>query len=132
MGQSNGGRIPVAIYGAGSAGLQLVSSLRNSKEYRPVLLIDGSKTLQRLIISGLRGVSPSALHHFSEIGRIKEIFLALPSVGQDRKKRILRDIHTLGCKVSKLPSYETILRTGGFVPSLRPIEADDLLDRDGI
>ena len=45
--------INVLIYGAGDAGLQLVSALERSSQYNPVGFIDDSKDLQNHQVSGL-------------------------------------------------------------------------------
>ena len=46
-------RIPVAIYGAGAAGIQLASALRQAQETRPVFFVDDNPSLTGLMISGL-------------------------------------------------------------------------------
>ncbi|MEP1207437.1 MAG: nucleoside-diphosphate sugar epimerase/dehydratase [Rhizobiaceae bacterium] len=125
-------RTPVAIYGAGSGGLQLVSALRSSTQYRPVLLLDDDKSLHRVMIGGLRVRSPTILKNFVESERVKEIFLAFPSLPGSRRNQILQELAPLNCPVSELPPYETILKSGGLEPALRPVEADDLLGRDGV
>ncbi len=132
LGHDDSKRIPVAIYGAGSGGIQLVSALRNSTQYRPALLVDGDKSLQRVMISGLLVRPQSALAEYVNAGRIKEIFLAVPSLSLTRRNQILQDLSALNCPVSELPPYETILKSGSLVSSLKPVEADDLLGRDKV
>lgn len=50
--------LPVAIYGAGESGRQLLTILREHKEYNPIFFIDDKKKLQYHTIHGLK-VYPS-------------------------------------------------------------------------
>ncbi|MEP4152345.1 MAG: hypothetical protein ABJL73_13655, partial [Lentilitoribacter sp.] len=47
-------RLPVAIFGAGQAGVQLILALKQSTEYRPVALVDDNRSLHGLVVEGLR------------------------------------------------------------------------------
>lgn len=132
LNQDSKGKVPVAIFGAGSDGLQLAASLRKSDRYRPVLFVDDSKALQRMMISGLRVRSPTILAQLASKGLVKEVFLAIPSLPQSRKNEILKELKGLDCTVSELPSYESIVKSGGLLSSLQPVEADKLLGRDGV
>lgn len=129
-GSSN--KIPVAIYGAGAGGLQLLAALRNSSDYKPVLLVDKDKALQRLMISGMRVHSPAALNKYADRGKIEEIFLAFPSLNQTQRSQVLNDLKDIDCKVSELPSYEDIVRSGGVLRSLKPLEPEELLGRKDV
>lgn len=123
---------PVAVYGAGAAGLQLISALNRSTEYRPVLFVDDNKRLQGVIIAGLRVYSPASLSKQLESGRISKILLAMPSIGAARKARIMRELEQIKCEVLELPSYVEMIDSGGVLRSLRPVAAEDLLGRDGV
>lgn len=85
-------RAPVAVYGAGAGGMQLISSLKESSEYRLALLIDDNKNLHNVIIGGLRVISPSKLTQQIAAKKIEKIFLAAPKISQSRKIKILSDI----------------------------------------
>ena len=61
--QINNTRENVAIYGAGEAGIQLVSALAQSKEVKPVAFIDDSKLQQQLIIFGLSVYAPDNIEN---------------------------------------------------------------------
>ena len=47
-------REPIAIYGAGSAGKQLLASLTDNSKYKPLLFIDDDPKLVNLLISNLK------------------------------------------------------------------------------
>lgn len=124
--------IPVAVYGAGAGGVQLVAALKNSREYDPALLVDDSKHLQGLTISGLRVFKPSAIERYLKQGRIEKVFLAIPSISSAKKQQIIRSLAGLGCEVQEVPSYVEIIQSGGVYRSLRPVSPEALLGRDGV
>ena len=122
-------RVPVAVYGAGAGGIQLVAALRNSSEYDPVLLVDDSKHLQGLTISGLRVYDRAALESYSKSGAIKKVLFAIPSISQSKKRQVMNYLATLDCEVQEIPSYVEIIKSGGVFRSLRTVQPEALLGR---
>ena len=51
--ERGGDRKPVAIYGAGAAGIQLAAALRQAREARPMFFIDDNPNLHGLMVAGL-------------------------------------------------------------------------------
>ena len=125
-------RIPVAIYGAGAAGTQLIFALNRSREYRVVAVVDDNPTLFHVMIGGLRVQPAKALERLALSGRIEQVLLAMPSVGTVRRREILGHLGELPCKVQTLPAYPDIIRGGGLATSLKPVSSDDLLGRDAV
>lgn len=125
-------RRPVAIYGAGAAGIQLVSALRQSHEVRPLLFVDDNIALQGLIIAGLPVHPPRKLDSLSETGKIESVLLAIPSAELARQRAIVRELQHLDCEVQTLPSYIDMIAGKGLVDGLHPVSADDLLGRDKV
>ncbi len=125
-------RIPVAVYGAGAGGLQLIAALKSSRLYRPVLFVDDNQNLQNLEIAGLQVHAPSSLADHLAEGRIEKVFLAIPSISPAKRRQKLATLQDLDCEVLELPSYIEMIRSGGMLRSLRPIDPEDLLGRAGV
>lgn len=123
-------RIPVAIYGAGSAGIQLVSALRASSEVKPVAMVDDNLTLQNLIISGLSVHAPSRLPELVRAKKIERILIAMPSIARARQREILAELDHLDCDVQVLPSYVEMIEGNSILDSLRPVSPEELLGRE--
>lgn len=121
---------PVAIYGAGAAGIQLASALRQSTEVRPVMFIDDNKTLHGLIISGLSVKSRDSLERMVEAGLVDRILVAMPSLPQARLDNLLAELADLPCEVQVLPSYVDLI--SGRSTELRTVAPDALLGRDKV
>ena len=63
----------VAIYGAGSAGIQLASALRVSKEMQPVAFIDANISLQGTYLGGIKVLHPNKLRKLALREKIDEV-----------------------------------------------------------
>lgn len=125
-------KAPVAIYGAGSAGIQLVSALRQSPEVNPVVFVDDNPALKGLIVSGLKVQSPDALEGMVKSGKIERVLLAMPSISRSGQNAILKRVSELGCEVQVLPSYVDLIAGKGSIADLRTVTPDELLGRDKV
>ena len=125
-------RVRVAIYGAGAAGIQLASALRQSEEAHPVLFVDDNPNLQGLMVAGLP-VNP--VHDLTKLiakHRLGRVLLAMPSIDPTRRNDILRSLTPLGVEVQVLPSYIDMMSGQGLASSLRAVTPDELLGRDKV
>lgn len=127
-----GGGIPVAIYGAGRAGMQLASALRNGHEYLPVAFIDDTTGMHGALIGGVKVYAPGKLPTLIERKNIKEILLAMPSVSKVQQKRILDRLEPLKVKIKITPPIERLVTGELRVHDVRDIEIEDLLGRDPV
>ncbi|MGB7317964.1 MAG: nucleoside-diphosphate sugar epimerase/dehydratase [Planktotalea sp.] len=127
-----GQKTPVAIYGAGAAGIQLASALRQSAELSPRAFIDDNPALRGLIVSGLRVQSPDMLKSLVERGKIERVLLAMPSISRGQQEAILTRLAELPCDVQVLPSYVDLISGKAGMNELRTVTPDALLGRDKV
>ncbi|MFT6607451.1 MAG: FlaA1/EpsC-like NDP-sugar epimerase [Halocynthiibacter sp.] len=132
LGDMRAMRTPVAIYGAGAAGIQLAAALRQSKEARPLFFVDDNPTLCGLLVNGLPVYAPGALPKKIKHHKIARILLAMPSIDQLQRGAILRRLASFPVEVMVLPSYVDIMADGGLDRALRPVTPDELLGRDKV
>ncbi|PTX58096.1 FlaA1/EpsC-like NDP-sugar epimerase [Litoreibacter ponti] len=126
------GRIPVAIFGAGAAGVQLLAALRKDLYMRPVTFVDDNPALQSMTVSGMKVRSRSDLERMISRGRVQRILLAMPSMNEVKLRRVTQELSSLGTEVHALPSYTELVEGKGLAGSLRPVTADMLLGRDKV
>ncbi|UWQ94317.1 polysaccharide biosynthesis protein [Rhodobacteraceae bacterium M385] len=124
------GGVPVAIYGAGAAGIQLASALRRSSEVNPVTFVDDNPSLHGLIISGLFVAAPRKLREMVETGSVKRILVAMPSMPKGQLDTLLARLGELPCEVQVLPSYVDLI--SGRSTQLNTVSPDALLGRDKV
>lgn len=125
-------RIPVLIYGAGSAGIQLMRALYRSPDYIPVAFIDDDSTLWGRIIHRSKVFAPEKIAILIRKRRVKEIFLAISSAPLHQRRAVIRSLEPYPVKVKTLPGLEDIASGRVRVSDLRPIEVEDLLGRDPV
>ena len=82
-------KIPRAlVYGAGSAGRQLVTALENSNEMKVVGFVDDDTILQNQVLLGQNIYNSKNLKELIEKKNVTHVLLALPSVNRVKRKKI--------------------------------------------
>lgn len=127
--------IPVAIYGAGGAGRQLLELLQRSQERSPVFFIDDDVALHGRTIEDIRVLGPRDRNLASRLlsKDVKEILLAIPSVQPARRREILEVLSELPFHVRSVPSLsELVNRQETALAELKDISIEDLLGRETV
>jgi FlaA1/EpsC-like NDP-sugar epimerase len=122
--------INVLIYGAGDAGLQLVSALERSSQYNPVGFIDDSKDLQNHQVSGLNIFSVEKIGSLINRLKVNEILIAMPSVSRARRHSILNMLERFPVVVRILPGMSELAQGKVSIGDLRKVSIKDLLGRN--
>lgn len=125
-------RLPVIIYGGGSAGIQLASALRLSNEARPVAFIDDNPNLSGLMIAGLPIHPRSKLETLIKKFKVERVLVAMPSISIEQQNKIVSSLSSLPVEVQILPSYSDMIARNGMIDSLHPVPPDELLGRDKV
>lgn len=124
--------VPVAIYGAGAAGIQMASALRQSREAQPMFFVDDNTTLHGLMISGLVVHHPSKLRSLIARHCVERILIAMPSAMPTRRQTLVRELSNLPVEVRVLPSYIDMMVGDAQENPLRAVSPDELLGRDKV
>ena len=127
-----GDALPVAVYGAGMAGIQLASALRQSSTVKPILFVDDNPALWGLLVSGLQVQAPKSLRELVATGKITRVLLAMPSISRTRQSELLAGLERLGCEVHVMPSYADLIAGKGLTDTTAPVAPDALLGRDKV
>ncbi|HEC53456.1 hypothetical protein LCGC14_0324040 [marine sediment metagenome] len=124
--------MPVAIFGAGAAGNQLLASLRVGRMYKPMAFIDDDLSLEGRMIAGLPVYSS---HHIArmlgETG-VKEVLLAIPSASRAERRKILDQLAPHPLHVRSMPGIMDIASGKVKVDDLQEVDVADLLGRDTV
>lgn len=127
-----GGPTPVAIYGAGAAGNQLLAALRTSRTMAPVAFIDDDVSLAGRAISGLRVYKPKHIQRMIETTGAKEILLAIPSTNRSRRREILTFLEEFPLHVRSVPGFVDLASGRVKVDDIQEVDIADLLGRDSV
>ena len=122
----------VAIYGAGSAGNQLVAALRMGRVMRPVAFIDDDDTISERVISGLQVYKPKHIQRMIDATGAQEILLALPSSNRGRRREILGFLEGFPLHVRSVPGFMDLASGRVKVDDIQEVDIADLLGRDSV
>lgn len=122
----------VAIYGAGTAGNQLVAALRMDKVMRPVAFIDDDSSLTDRVIAGLQVYHPEQLQCLIDVTGAQEILLAIPSSTRTRRREILNFLEGFPLHVRTVPGFMDLASGRVTVDDIQEVDIADLLGRDAV
>jgi FlaA1/EpsC-like NDP-sugar epimerase len=120
------------VYGAGSAGRQLVSALENSFEMRVAGFLDDDDRLHGHVLNGQPIFSPDDLGKLIESKGITHVLMAIPSATRRRRNEILKKMSSHHVAVRTLPSVTDLADGRVTTSDLRDLDIDDLLGREAV
>lgn len=120
------------IYGAGSAGRQLVAAMASSQEMRVVGFLDDDDRLHGHILNGQPIYGLGDLPGLIESLGVGVVLLALPSINRKRRNEILRQMQIARVSVRTLPSVTELAQGKVSIADLRELDIDDLLGREPV
>ena len=122
----------VAIYGAGSAGNQLVTALRMGKAMRPVAFIDDDDGIANRVIAGLKVYKPRHIQQMVDETGAAEVLLAIPSATRGRRREILAALEPFPLHVRSVPGFMNLASGRVKVEDIQEVDIADLLGRDAV
>ena len=125
----------VGIVGAGEVGASLAKDLlsRRGLGLRPVLFFDDDPQKWRSSVHGIPVVGrPELLRESPFLNRLDEAIIALPTAPARRIGEIVRLLQEAHMKFETVPSVEQLATGKVRVSQLRPVEIQDLLQREPV
>jgi len=122
----------VLVYGAGEAGKQLVNSLKNNTEFKVIGFLDDNKKLYKKVLLGKKIYSSSDLKKLIISKGIILVFLAIPSIGRNKRNQIISKLNRFKLIVKTLPSISEIIDGRVTISDIKDVNIDDLLNREQI
>tara|TARA_Y100001970_G_C14254263_1_gene874039 strand:+ start:1760 stop:3709 length:1950 start_codon:yes stop_codon:yes gene_type:complete len=124
---------PMAIiYGAGSAGRQLLISLENNGGFKIFGFIDDDIEKQGRVLCGKKIYSPKSLKNLVNHNGISYLFLALPGISGVKRSKIIDNVIRLNLIVRTLPNIAELAKGKFDRNDLKELEIGDLIGRDKV
>ena len=124
---------PMAIiYGAGSAGRQLLISLENNGGFKIFGFIDDDIEKQGRVLCGKKIYSPKSLKNLVKHNGISYLFLALPGISGVKRSKIIDNVIRLNLIVRTLPNIAELAKGKFDRNDLKELEIGDLIGRDKV
>ena len=122
----------VLIYGAGSAGQQLASSMRSEPAMRVHGFVDDDRRLDGQKLDGDKVFWSRNLPSLIEKYAITDILLALPNVTRKKRRLIVDQIQQFKVHVQTLPNMKEIIDGQVSFSDIRELDIEDLLGREPV
>ncbi|HEY8577357.1 MAG TPA: nucleoside-diphosphate sugar epimerase/dehydratase [Devosia sp.] len=123
-------REAIVIYGAGSVGIQLAQSLRET--HKVAAFIDDNPLLHRREVGGIRVYGPEKLEELINEYEVSDVILSIPSLTPQRRKEIVASVSLHGLKILSLPSIADLMTGKYLVSQVKEIEVGELLGRSSV
>lgn len=123
---------PIAIYGAGEAGVQLANALRRQGAHRIVAFIDDNRALHGRDVSSIRVFAASDIGKLVEQYGVQEVILSMPTLSATRRREIFAAIGVQGVKIRTVPPVTDLVSGRYLVSQIREIDIDELLGRSSV
>ena len=130
--ESSKNKKDVLIYGAGSAGRQLLTSLENNPEMKVVGFLDDNHQFHKQTLLGQTVYDPLKIDKLINKKNIDLVLLALPSINRIKRNKIIDDLNKYKIIVKTLPSIQDIVNGKISVSDIKDLTIEDLLSRDQI
>ena len=122
----------VLIYGAGSAGRQLLASLENNPEMKMMGFLDDNQQFHNQTILGQIVYDPLKIEKLINIKNIDLVLLALPSISRIKRNHIIENLNKNKVTVKTLPNIQDIVDGKISVSDIKDLTIEDLLNREQI
>ena len=127
------GSLPgVLIYGAGSAGRQLASALRNGREQRVVGFVDDDARLHGHTVDGLRVYGADQLAVLITKQHVGHVLLAMPSLGRKERNAIVQGMRPYPVHVRTLPGVSELASGKVTLKDVQELDIADILGREPV
>ena len=121
---------PILIYGAGSAGNELYQALKVNPEIRVIGFFDNSATLKGAEINNIK-----IYGKYRQIGSLSkkypnmEIYLAIPSLGLEKRREIINSLEKFRVAIRSMPSIHEVIADEKVMAEIQELSIDEILPR---
>jgi FlaA1/EpsC-like NDP-sugar epimerase len=122
----------IAIYDAGTAGIQLMDALRQNPNYSVQLFIDDNPDLNGKNVSGIEVINFNRAKKKIITKNIKIMFLATSFNVDYIRQQVLDILSDYPIKVKTIPSISKLIDSQFKIDHLKDIKIEDLLGREAV
>ena len=119
---------PVVIYGSGQSAQALINILQNDSTKYVIAIFDDSSVFKNLLINNIPIISS-----FKKLVELKskhknlQVFLAIPNIKTEQRRKIISDLETIKVAVRTVPSLSELISDEKKLSDIQELSIDDIL-----
>ena len=120
--------IPVVIFGSGQSAQALINTLQNDSTKHVVAIFDNSSVFKNLLINNIPIISS-----FKKLVELKskhsnlQVFLAIPNMKTEQRRKIISDLETIKVAVRTVPSLTELISDQKKLGDIQELSIGDIL-----
>lgn len=120
--------LPVVIYGSGQSAQTLINTLQNDSTKHVVAIFDDSSVFKNLLINNIPIISS-----FKNLIELKskyknlQVFLAIPNMKTELRRKIISDLETIKVAVRTVPSLTELISDQKKLSDIQELSINDIL-----
>ena len=118
------------IYGAGTAGARIASSLQNEDSTNILFFVDDSPFLNGRTLDGIKIKSPNEI--LKNKNKIDKILIAISSISSVKRNQIKNKLEYLNIPIFTIPSIEDVVSKKFTIKTNNNLYAEELLGREKV
>ena len=122
----------VLIYGAGTAGRQVLAALEHNQEMCVAGFLDDDASLHGLLVNEKPVYHPKNVDDLFRALKISSVLLALPSASLSRRNEIVATLLKHKVSVQTVPSLTELAQGKIDIAAIRRVDIEDLLGREPV
>ena len=122
----------IAIYGAGSAGRQLLNYLKESNEYKTMMFFDDNQLLKNKNLMGIPVFSFENASKLIAKHKLSTILLAMPGLNKSERQKIINKVHKFNLEIKSIPNISDIINGHTKINDLSMVTIEEILDREPV
>lgn len=122
----------ILIYGAGQAGRQLLTAVRQDPKYDVVGVITDQIHSVGTRLHGIKVYASTEVQRVIHDKNVAMVVLAIPHVGHEELKQVLDNLEPMSVIVKKLPEITNLLESSDYYENFEDIQFEELLGRDRV
>ncbi|MDB3867917.1 polysaccharide biosynthesis protein [Gammaproteobacteria bacterium] len=126
--QTDDNAIPVVIFGSGESAQALLNALHTNSTKKVIAIFDNSSVFKNLQINNIPIIS--SLNRLSELKSKYpnlQVFLAMPNIKTEERRKIITDLESIKVAVRTVPSLTELISDQKKMTDLQELSIDDIL-----
>ena len=126
--QTDDNAIPVVIFGSGESAKALLNALQSNAAKKVIAIFDHSSVFKNLQINNIPIISSlSRLSELKSKYSNLQVFLAIPNIKTEERRKIITDLESLKVAVRTVPSLTELISYQKKMTDLQELSIDDIL-----